>query len=77
MGIVNKEEPEMQTWIRDGERVEGRYFAVPFRGRVVESRVKYGGSVEYTVDLDEPITLPWRDEPRHRVLVSAAELDLA
>jgi hypothetical protein len=67
----------MTAWIRDGETVEGRYFDVPFRGRVVESRVKYGGSVQYTVDLDEPITLPWRAESRHRVLVSAGELDRA
>lgn len=67
----------MQTWIRDGETVKGRYFDVPFRGQVVESRVKYGGSVQYTVELDEPITLPWRAEPRDRVLVSAAELDLS
>jgi hypothetical protein len=61
-------------WIKDGEQVAGEYFGQPFEGVVSESRVKYGGRVQYTVELDTPITLKWRDEPVNRVLVEAEDL---
>jgi hypothetical protein len=61
-------------WIKDGEQVAGKYFDQSFTGVVAESRVKYGGRVQYTVELDTPITLKWRDEPVNRVLVEAEDL---
>ena len=63
-------------WIKDGEQVAGKYFDQSFEGVVSESRVKYGGRVQYTVELDTPITLKWRDEPVNRVLVDAEDLTI-
>jgi len=43
-------------WQREGQRVAGLYlkrYAVS--GTVINSRVKYGGTVQHTVELDEPI----------------------
>lgn len=65
---------KQQNWIRDGERVTGQYYNKPFSGVVRESRVKYGGRVQYTVDLDTPIQLPWRNEPKDVILVDSEEL---
>jgi hypothetical protein len=61
-------------WIKDGEQVAGKYFDQTFEGVVSESRVKYGGCVQYTVELHNPITLRWRNEPVDRVLVGAEDL---
>ena len=61
-------------WIKDGEQVAGKYFDQAFNGVVSESRVKYGGRIQYTVELATPITLQWRDEPVNRVLVEAKDL---
>lgn len=58
-----------ESWIKEGSIVEGRYMNQPIVGRVVESRVKYGGAVQHTVDLLEPIQLRWRTDPTIRVLV--------
>ena len=42
----------------EGKRVNGLYLGLfPFRGTVVESRVKYGGDVQHTVQLAEPIVV--------------------
>lgn len=44
------------TWDLTGKTVTGLYLgAYPVRGRVESSRVKYGGSVQYTVVLDTPL----------------------
>jgi hypothetical protein len=61
-------------WIKDGEQVAGKYFDQTFEGVVLESRVKYGGRVQYTVELHNPITLRWRNDPVDRVLVEAKDL---
>jgi hypothetical protein len=61
-------------WIKDGEQVAGKYFDQTFEGVVSESRVKYGGRVQYTVELNTPITLKWRNDPVDRVLVGAEDL---
>ena len=61
-------------WIKDGEQVAGKYFDQTFEGVVTESRVKYGGQVQYTGELHNPITLRWRAEPVGRVLVEAKDL---
>ena len=62
------------AWIKDGEQVAGKYFDQTFKGVVLESRVKYGGRVQYTVELHNPITLRWRNDPVDRVLVEAKDL---
>jgi hypothetical protein len=43
------------SWDRQGQQVAGIYLkAYTVSGTVVESRVKYGGSVRHTVRLDQP-----------------------
>ncbi len=61
-------------WIKDGEKVTARYMGETVVGTVESSRVKYGGNVQYTVNLDTPIQLRWRSEPTMRVLVDSSEL---
>ena len=43
------------SWIKDGKQVTGKYYGRPFEGVVTESRVMYGGDVEYKVALHYPI----------------------
>lgn len=57
------------SWIKDGVRVTADYLGQQVQGRVVHSRVRYGGEVQYTLDLDQPVQFRWRTEPTHRVLV--------
>jgi len=64
----------VSDWIKDGECIIGTYMGQSVSGVVVESRVKYGGAVQYTVDLDSPIQLRWRSEPTVRVLLNSNEL---
>jgi len=44
------------NWDRTGTRVAGVYLnAYTVSGLVTESRVKYGGAVQHTVQLDTPL----------------------
>ena len=61
-------------WIKDGEQVTANYMGQTVSGTVESSRVKYGGEVQYTVNLDSPVQLRWRTEPTSRVLINQAEL---
>lgn len=45
------------AWDRTGERVAGVYLGYTVAGLVTESRVKYGGRVQHTLQLDQPMTL--------------------
>jgi len=46
----------MSQWNLENLRVKGMYMGTfPVSGRVVLSRVKYGGDVQHTVVLDAPI----------------------
>jgi len=74
MGMVKDKEHTMQSWIKDGEHIKASYCGVPVSGIVENSRVKYGGKVQYTVVLDSPIELRWHTEPVSRVLVCCDEL---
>ena len=48
------------SWDLTGQRVTATYLrTVPFTGTVVESRVKYGGTVQHTVELDAPMPHLW------------------
>jgi hypothetical protein len=61
-------------WDLTGERINGLYMGLwPYSGLVTLSRVKYGGDVQYTVQLDEPIKA--YGSLRDVVLVSVAEIN--
>ena len=61
------------SWNLEGQRVHGLYLDLfPYAGVVSESRVKYGGTVQHTVELDETITV--FGALRNHVLVSGNEI---
>jgi hypothetical protein len=62
------------SWVLDGQKVKANYLGETVTGVVVDSRVKYGGKVQYTVELDAPVQFRWRSEPTDRVLVDRDEL---
>ncbi len=59
-------------WNLEGLTVRGVYFGVPVEGVVTLSRVKFGGSVQHTLDLFFPITLFGSE--RTTVLLDADEV---
>lgn len=64
------------TWDLTGKNVTGFYLgAHPVRGRVESSRVKYGGSVQYTVVLDTPLQV--FGAMRETVLMDHRDVELA
>ncbi len=57
-------------WNKDGSTVKALYLSqYECVGTVKESRVSYGGRVLYTLDLDEPLALPFTSELRETVIV--------
>lgn len=48
--------------ISEGHVVTGKYLGLPVTGIVTDSRVKYGGKIQYTIALAKPLVLPWRQE---------------
>lgn len=61
-------------WNKDGSTVRALYLKeYPCTGIVKESRVKYGGTVSYWLDLIEPLYMP-NGELRETVLVDENEL---
>lgn len=61
-------------WNKDGSTVKANYLGELVVGVVLESRVKYGGKVQYRVKLDEPVQLRWRSEPTDILLIDADEI---
>ena len=59
-------------WNLEGQTVRGYYFGHQVEGVVILSRVKYGGSVQHTVDLFFPITMYGQE--RTTVLLDANEV---
>lgn len=59
-------------WNLEGQTVRGAYFGLPVEGIVTLSRVKFGGTVQHTVDLFFPITM--FGEERTTVLLDANEI---
>ena len=59
-------------WNLEGQIVRGVYFGIPVEGVVTLSRVKFGGSVQHTLDLFFPITI--FDQERTTVLLDASEV---
>lgn len=64
----------MSTWIKDGKTIVANYLGKTVRGTVESSRVKYGGTVQYTVSLDQPVQFRWRAESSTRVLIDSNEI---
>jgi hypothetical protein len=61
------------SWDRTGQKVEATYLKeYTISGTVVLSRVKYGGTVQHTVELDTPLAL--FGTVRDRILVDEPEL---
>jgi hypothetical protein len=64
----------MTNWNLEGLHVTGNYMGdYPVSGRVVLSRVKYGGGVQHTVVLDSPLYL--YETVRERVLLDHENVD--
>ena len=62
-------------WNKDGNTIKVVYLDRPVTGVVLNSRVKYGGKVQYQVKLDNPVYLPWSGgEPRDTVLVDEGDV---
>jgi hypothetical protein len=60
-------------WDLEGMEVTGMYLGLwPFSGRVVNSRVKFGGAVQHTVTVDQPICA--YGEQLEQLLVSIDDL---
>ena len=61
-------------WNLENCRVTGNYMGIALvSGMVTESRVKYGGSVSHTVELDKPITV--FGSVRERVILDNWEVE--
>ncbi len=61
-------------WVREGQVVTAIYLGQRVTGLVEQSRVTYGGHVQHTLALTEPVRLPWRMESRDRVLVMESDI---
>jgi hypothetical protein len=59
-------------WNLEGNTVRAVYFGIPVEGIVTNSRVKYGGTVQHTLELFFPITLYGSE--RTAVLIDADEI---
>jgi hypothetical protein len=59
-------------WNLEGQTVRGAYFGLPVEGIVTLSRVKFGGTVQHTVELFFPITMFGSE--RTTVLLDANEI---
>jgi hypothetical protein len=64
------------SWNLDGLSVVGVYMGEEVSGVVESSRVKYGGTVQHTVNLNKPVQLRWRTQPTTRVLLDDNEIVL-
>ena len=62
------------NWNLEGLRINGLYMGLfPYSGLVLHSRVKFGGEVQHTVLIDEPIRVYGED--REMILVSKGEVN--
>jgi hypothetical protein len=57
-GMMKHNQEQQMSWNKEGQRVAGVYLnAYTVQGLVTESRVKYGGKVQHTVQLDQPLQI--------------------
>ena len=61
-------------WNKDGNTIKAVYLDRPVTGVVLNSRVKYGGRVQYQIKLEVPLYLPWSTELRDTVLVDDSDV---
>ncbi len=61
-------------WCKDGSTIKAEYMGHEVVGVVLDSRVKYGGKVQYRVQLDEPVMLRWRNELTEILLIDEDEV---
>lgn len=64
----------MRDWNLEGKLVQVNYMDNIRAGKVLSSRVKYGGKVQHQVKLTHSIQLKWRTEPVWQVLVDEDEV---
>jgi hypothetical protein len=62
------------AWILDGERIQATYMGHTVTGVVESSRIKYGGRIQYTVNLDQAIKFRWSTEPTTLVLINPDQI---
>jgi len=61
------------SWNKEGQSVIGVYLDMfTVKGKVISSRVKYGGKVQHTVEVDVPIMV--YGKPRDTFLLDEEEL---
>ena len=63
-------------FIGDGIRIKGRFGDNVVTGRIVSSRIIFN-ELMYTVLLDKPVSLRWRDAPVNTVLLSNNDIEVA
>ena len=61
-------------WNKDGSTIKAEYCGTTFTGMVLESRVKYGGTVQYRVKADSPFYVDCLKSEREVVLVDDSEV---
>ena len=66
----------MSRFMGDGIKVKGRFGDISITGRIISSRI-ISNELMYTVQLDNPITLRWRDNPVNTVLMSNNDIEIA
>jgi hypothetical protein len=64
----------MNNWIKDGKFIVADYLGQRIHGRVESSRVKYGGRVQYVINLEKAVQFPWRSDPSYNVLIDDNEI---
>jgi hypothetical protein len=57
------------TRFEPGTSVCAMYMGDPYMGKVIDSRVKYGGRLQYSVMLEEPTLVAGREEETEDILV--------
>jgi hypothetical protein len=57
------------TRFEPGTLICATYMGYPTFGKVIDSRVKYGGRLQYSVALLEPTLIAGRTEPTEDILV--------
>ena len=62
------------SWIKDGSAVRAEYCGTTFDGVVLESRVKYGGTVQYRVQAGSPFYVDCLKADREIVLVDQNDI---
>lgn len=61
-------------WNKDGSTVKAEYCGTTFTGVVLNSRVKYGGTVQYQVQASVPFYVDCLKAERETVLVDEEDI---